>query len=184
MDGKVRGFTLLELLVVIIILSIIVTVAIISSREYWISSSLKEASNKIATDLSYIKSLSVATDSVWVLCFIDYNGDGNFEAYRIIGDRNANLSFDNTLCNSTDSEDIVYPVEKLPRITRVVVSPNTRIIGFSKKGTTLISSSGSYANFGVRIEVISTEGKKINQTFVPAKKKTIRVNRLGRITSE
>ncbi len=173
MDGKIRGFTLIELLVVVIVVSLMATMATIYIREFRISSGLKEAVNKIATDLSYIKSLSVATDSVWILCFMDEDGDSYYDAYRIVGDRNADMSINTDDCSSTDVNDIVKEKGTLPRTVRTSLSPNTRIVGFSKKGITVIDNGGTYSNFALRIDIVS----KIDSS----RKKTITINTAGRV---
>ncbi len=177
MDGKMRGFTLIELLIVIIVVSLMATMATIYVREYRISSSLKEAVNKITTDLGYIKSLSVSTDDIWVLCFIDEDGDSEYEAYRIIGDKGGDMSINLDDCTATGPDDHIKEKVNLPVNVHLDISPDTAVlIGFAKRGITLINSGGDYANFGVRFTVTS----KID----PTRKRIITVNTAGRVYSQ
>ncbi len=173
MVGKVRGFTLIELLVVIMVISAMTLMATVYIYKLRISTALKEAVNKITTDLSYAKTMSVATDSIWGLCFVDSDGDGYYEYYRLVADKGADGSILTADCTSSDPQDIIKEVSNIPANINVTVSGGVRFVGFSKKGITLVDNGSSYSNWAVSIRVQSAlDTSKIME---------IDINRAGRI---
>ncbi len=178
MVRKVKGFTLIELLVVIMVISAMTLMATVYIYKLRISTALKEAVNKITTDLSYAKTMSVATDSIWGLCFVDSDGDGYYEYYRLVADKGADGSVLTADCTSTDPEDIIREISYVPNNINLSVRAlsgggSVKFVGFSKRGRTLIDNGSSYTNWAVNIRVQST--------LDTSKAMDIDINRAGRI---
>jgi len=177
MAGKMRGFTLIELLIVVMVISAMAIMATVYIYKLRISTALREAVNKITTDLSYAKTMSVTTDSIWGLCFVDSDGDGFYEYYRLVADKGADGSVLTSDCTSTDPDDIIRETTNIPANINLTVNEvggdPVKFVGFSKKGRTLVDSGSTYTNWAVNIRVQST--------LDTSKVMEIDVNRVGRI---
>lgn len=130
MVGKVRGFSLIEVLVVIVILSILMWIAFGPLRNQILRSKLHEAVNTFVADLNEMKRKSLTenvsygieiTGSNYYQTFVDNDGDCTKDTSEVLG----NISLPSGITFST--------------------SNTTRTILWTRKGIPLNSSCGFYS---------------------------------------
>ncbi|HHW20914.1 pilus assembly FimT family protein [Thermodesulfovibrio thiophilus] len=87
MDRKVAGFSILELLITIAILSILMYVGVSEYTKYKAGRELMRQTNMLADELGWIKSQSIAKQPHGIVV--------NVNNYTIFIDNNGNCTFDN-----------------------------------------------------------------------------------------
>lgn len=119
MDRKITGFSILEVLIVIAILSILMAVAISYYVKYKKDRELTTQTNNLLNELSWLKSQSIAKEPHGIVVninsytlFKDLNGDCNYNDDEVI--RIINFTEGIT---STASQTIVFDRKGYPRDT-------------------------------------------------------------------
>ena len=92
-SGNEKGFTLVELIVVIAIMGIMITIAAISMTDYIRRSRLQEAARNLDGDLETIRNTARVRQIRNVVVTFTMNG-GTLNGYRAFVDANDNLAFD------------------------------------------------------------------------------------------
>jgi type IV fimbrial biogenesis protein FimT len=155
MDRKIEGFSILEVLIVIAILSILMTVSISYYIRYKLDRELTRQANQLLNEISWVKSQSIAKEvhgirvtSNSYTVFVDKDGD----------------------CNFTTGDKIVHSVNFSEGI-QGPSSPQTFV--FDRKGY----SKGANCALGV-VEGTITLKNSYNNT------KNIKISRYGRTRIE
>ncbi len=148
MDRKVAGFSLLELLVIIAILSILMYAGISQYTKYKADRELTRQANQIANDLSWIKSQSISKEPHGIVItlnnytlFKDLDGSCGFSA----GDEIISVvNFIKGITQQNSSQTIVFDRKGYPRdnncalglssITLLNYYNNKKIINISRYG--------------------------------------------------
>jgi Tfp pilus assembly protein FimT len=151
---KIRGYTTLELLILIAILAILSAIFI---REYLIYTArerLKGAANEIASQLNWIKTKSMISTNFYGICY-----DNNTRQFLIIEEKNGIINY----TNGTDLKEKWKGIEVV-EITNKLLCPQAFF--FDRRGE-LISGGDSGS-----IVLINAFGEKIK----------ISISILGRIS--
>ncbi len=96
-----RGYTLLELLVVIALGAILIGIVINEIRGYISYSRLKEAENQILSDLNFIKNQALITGLPWGI-----RACGGTNRYKIFVDFDGDCKDEAATCNSSDNLNV------------------------------------------------------------------------------
>lgn len=152
MAGKVKGFSLIEVLVVIIIIAILMGIAFGPLRNQILKSKVNQAVNSLVADLNEMKRRSITENASYgvvmgvtsYITFIDTNGD----------------------CNLDSGEDITRV--NLPSGVSMSTSNTTSLVVWTRKGVPLNSTCGFYSG-----TIILNAGNY---------QKRVSISRYGRIT--
>ena len=121
MAGKVKGFSLIEVLVVIVILAILMWIAVGPIRNQILRSKLHEAVNTFVADLNEMKRKSLTENASYGIdivgsnsyhTFVDNDGDCTKDAGEIIG--NVTLPSGITFSTSNTTSTIVWTRKGVP----------------------------------------------------------------------
>uniref|UniRef100_A0A7C4AKA2 Prepilin-type N-terminal cleavage/methylation domain-containing protein n=1 Tax=Thermodesulfovibrio aggregans TaxID=86166 RepID=A0A7C4AKA2_9BACT len=150
MDRKIAGFSILELLIIIAILSILMYVGYSQYIKYKADRELMRQVNMLADEISWIKSQAVAKEPYGIVI--------NIDSYTIFKDSDGNCNFSTTetirsqdfisKITATASQTLVFDRKGYPRsttcalgtssITLKNINNNQKIIEISKYGRTQI----------------------------------------------
>jgi len=150
MDRKIAGFSILELLIIIAILSILMYVGASQYTKYKADRELMRQANQLLDELSWIKSQAIAKEPYGVLVnlnsytiFKDLDGDCNFSS----GEAVKSQDFISGI-TATEQKTVVFDRKGYPRtitcalgassITLKNINNNQKIIEISKYGRTQI----------------------------------------------
>ncbi|ACI20223.1 MULTISPECIES: prepilin-type N-terminal cleavage/methylation domain-containing protein [Thermodesulfovibrio] len=150
MDRKIAGFSILELLIIIAILSILMYVGVSQYTKYKADRELMRQANMLTDEISWIKSQSISKEPYGIVV--------NIGSYTIFKDSDGNCNFNNAETvksqsfisgiTATVSQTLVFDRKGYPRtitcalgvssITLKNINNNQKIIEISKYGRTQI----------------------------------------------
>jgi len=126
MDRKIAGFSIIELLIVIAIISILMAVGISQYTKYKADRELMRQANMLMDEINWIKSQSISKEPHGIVItvsnytlFKDLDGDCNYSAGEEIKDENGNpkvYNFESGITSST-TQTIVFDRKGYPRDT-------------------------------------------------------------------
>ncbi len=131
MAGKVKGFSLIELLVIIVILSILAWIAVGPLRSQIMKARLNEAVNKFVADLNEMKRRSITQNASFGIELLATN-----TTYVTFEDKNKNCT--------NDSGEMIASID-LPGAVSFSAPSAVRTIVWTRKGVPLNSSCGFYS---------------------------------------
>ncbi len=155
MDRKVRGFTVVELLVVMVIIAILMSFAYRWALVSLANQRLKNAQDQLVSDMESTKLKSLTTNTTWGLSV-------SSNSYVVFSDRNYNCQF-----NQGEA------VETVEMPTGIVANASQNTFVFDRKGTVR----------GTDCELISTSlNITLQNSF--GTKRVIIIEPYGRVRSE
>lgn len=152
MAGKVRGFSLIEVLVVIIILAILMGIAFGPLRNHILKSKVNQAVNTFIADLNEMKRRSITENTTYGIAM-------GVTSYITFVDRNGNCV--------NNSDEFLTRVD-LPSGVRISATNTTSVIVWTRKGVPLNTTCGFYSG-----TIIFNAGNY---------EKRVSISRYGRIT--
>lgn len=150
MDRKIEGFSILELLIIIAILSILMYVGISQYTKYKADRELTRQANMLADEISWVRSQSISKEPHGIIVNI-----GSYTLFRDL-DGNCNLNNNETIktqdfiseITAIASQTLVFDRKGYPRsitcalgmssITLKNINNNQKIIEISRYGRTQI----------------------------------------------
>lgn len=167
-SGGSEGFSLIELMIIIIISSVLITVGLPFSRSFIANYRIRSAASGIVADLHLAKMASVRknVNSVAVFNSAAYNPDGRAGDYYVFFDADGDWVKD-------AGEDTVVPTKTMPAGTSLYFSSftnpgtgSTNRAGFGPSGLVARSTTGAFVSGEVRLRNVA--GRYVRVQVSPA----------------